>query len=174
MIRGTTAQFKFKLPCAKGNLLYATVKFWQPGNSGTLESPLPITKRLADCYGFEPSEPINIEKWNSGNYEEIKANLGIGGKSWNELTDEEKKKFATDSFGELHISLIAEETLRFSDKSKARVQLRAQQKDGTVFASHEQLISVYPINDDIIADDPSFPEDENGDGLIILDGKPIG
>ena len=173
MIRGTTAQFKFKLPCAKGNLLYATVKFWQPGNSGTLEAPLPITKRLADCYGFESSEQINIEKWNSGNYEEIKSNLGISGKSWNELTDEEKKKFATESFEELCVSLTAEETLRFSDQSKAKVQLRAQQKDGTVFASHQQLITVYPIIDDIITDDPSFPEDENSDGLIVLDGKPI-
>lgn len=174
MIRGTTAQFKFKLPCVKGNLLYATIKFWQPGNSGTLEAPLPITKRLADCYGFETNEQINIEKWNSQNYEEIKDKLGISGKAWNELTAEEKKQFATDSFEELCVSLTAEETLRFSDKFKARVQLRAQQKDGTVFASHQQLTTVYPINDDIIADDPSFPEDEDGDGLIILDGKPIG
>jgi hypothetical protein len=173
MIRGTTAQFKFKLPCAKGNLLFATIKFWQPGNPGTIEAPLPITKKLAHCTGLETNEQININKWNSQEYEEIKHNLGIGEKAWDALTDEEKRQFAEASFDELYISLTAEETLRFSDKSKARVQLRAQQKDGTVFASHQQLITVYPINDDIVTEDPSFPEDEDDDGLIILDGKPI-
>lgn len=175
MIRGTTAQFKFKLPCAKGNLLYATIKFWQPGNTGTLEAPLPITKKLINCYGYETNESINKEKWNSGNYEEIKSMMGATDKSWDELADEEKKNFATQSFDELWISLNAEETLRFSDKFKARVQLRAQQKDGTVFASHQQLITVYPINDEIVGDDDNWlPDDEDSDGLIILDGMPIG
>ena len=172
MIRGTTAQFKFKLPCAKGNLESATIKFWQPGNLGTLGASLPIVKKLKDCSGYETNETTNIEKWNSGDYEELKIILGVSGKSWNELTDQEKKIFARESFDELHVSLTAEETLRFSDKSKARVQLRAQQKDNTVFASHQQLISVYP--NDIIEDIPSLPDDEgNDDDLIILDGMPI-
>lgn len=172
MIRGTTAQFKFKLPCARGNLLTATIKFWQPGNAGTLEAPLPIIKKMADCSGYESNESINIEKWNSGDYEEFKITLGLSDKLWNELTDEEKKIFARESFDELHISLTAEETLRFSDKFKAKVQLRAQQKDSTVFASHQQLITVYP--NDIVEDIPTLPDDEDGDGLIILDGMPIG
>ena len=129
MIRGTTAQFKFKLPYKKGELSWATIKFWQPGNNGTLTTPLPITKRLYSCTGADDSE-------------------------------------------ELYVSLTAEETLRFSDKYKAKVQLRAQHESGTVFASDEQLISVYPINDDLVTDDPTMPG-ENEEGLIILDGEPI-
>ena len=39
MIRGTTAQFKFKLPYAKNELQWITMKFWQPGNDGTTEAP---------------------------------------------------------------------------------------------------------------------------------------
>lgn len=49
MIRGTTAQYKFKLPCTKDELVWATIKFWQSGNSGTTDAPLPITKRLYHC-----------------------------------------------------------------------------------------------------------------------------
>lgn len=128
MIRGTTAQFKFKLPYQKSELQWATMKFWQPGNSGTLDAPLPITKRLANCSAPE------------------------------------------DSY-ELCVSLNAEETMRFSDKLKARAQLRAQTIDGTTFASHQQLITVYPINDDILTDDPTLPAEE--DGWIILDGEPV-
>lgn len=129
MIRGTTAQFRFKLPYAKQDLLWATMKFWQPGNDGTPLAPLPITKRLEHCSAPE------------------------------------------DSY-ELCVNLTAEETLRFSDKLKARVQLRAQTLDGTTFASRETLVSVYPINDDITTDDPTLP-DPDSMGLIILDGKSI-
>ena len=129
MIRGTTAQFRFKIPYAKGELEWATIKFWQPGNEGTPLAPLPITKRLEHC----------------------SASL--------------------DSY-ELCINLTAEETLRFSDKLKARVQLRARTNEGTVFGSRETLISVYPINDDIVTDDPSLPEPDST-GLIVLDGKSV-
>ena len=129
MIRGTTAQFRFKIPYKKEELLWATMKFWQPGNNGTPMAQLPITKKLEHC-----SE--------------------------------------TDDSYELCINLTANETLRFSDKLKARVQLRAQTIDGATFASRETLVSVYPINDDIVTDDPEFPGPDNM-GLIILDGKPI-
>lgn len=129
MIRGTTAQFKFKLPYKKSELDWATIKFWQPGNAGTLEAPLPITKRLIHC-----SAPENSN--------------------------------------ELYISLSAEETLRFSDKFKAKAQLRAQANDGTTFASHQQTIAVYPINDEIVKDDPLMPG-ANEDGWVILDGESI-
>ena len=130
MIRGTTAQFRFKLPYTKGELGWATIKFWQPNNNGTITAPLPITKRLADCSG----------------------------------ADDEK---------ELCVTLTAEETTRFSDRFKAKVQLRAQRsKDGVVFASEEESITVYPINDDILTDDPTMPS-ENEEGWIILDGGTI-
>lgn len=130
MIRGTTAQFKFKLPYKIYELNWATIKFWQPGNSGTLDAPLPITKRKDDCS-------------------------------------------ATDNPNELCVSLTASETLRFSDKIKARVQLRAEANDGTTFASRESLITVYPISDDIVTDDPSLPDIPTGDNFITLDGMSI-
>lgn len=130
MIRGTTAQFRFKLPYTKGELVWATIKFWQPGNTGTVESPLPITKRLNHCLG-------------------------------------------SDDLCELYVNLTAEETMRFSDKFKAKTQLRAQRvEDGVVFASPEQDITVYPINDDLIADDPILPAPDE-EGWIILDGEKI-
>lgn len=128
MIRGTTTQFKFKLPYKKNELNWATMKFWQPGNNGTIDASLPITKRLQHCTAPE------------------------------------------DSY-ELCVTLTAEETLRFSDKVKAKAQLRAQTNDGAVFASHQQEITVYPINDDIITDDPSMPAEE--EGWIILDGETV-
>lgn len=126
MIRGTTAQFKFKIPYPKKELLWARIKFWQPGNP--IDS-LPITKELSNCTASEDSE-------------------------------------------ELCISLTTEETLRFSDKFKAKVQLRAQHEHGTVFASHQQSITVYPILDDMTVEDPELPG-ANEDGWIILDGDKI-
>jgi hypothetical protein len=129
MIRGTTAGFKFKLPYTKQDLLWVTIKFWQPGNKGTSLAPLPITKKKEQC-------------------------------------------LETQDAYEICVSLTPEETLRFSDQSKAVVQLRAQTYDGVTFASKETLVSVYPIHDDIITDDPTFPEADNT-GVIILDGQSI-
>ena len=129
MIRGTTAQFKCKLPYAKQDLLWVTIKFWQPGNNGTSLAPLPITKRKDHC-------------------------------------------LESQDVYELCVNLTPEETLRFSDQLKAVVQLRAQTVDGTTFASKETLVSVYPINDDIVTDDPTLP-DADSSGVIILDGKSI-
>lgn len=125
MVRGTTAQFKFKLPYEKSELAEVIIKFWQPGM--TLEN-LPITRTLDHC-----SE--NIPK-------------------------------------ELCVSLDATETLWFSDKVKAKVQLRARTNDGTAFASHQHSITVYPINDDIIIDD-ELGSAPIKDGWVVLDGKPI-
>ena len=132
MIRGTTAQFNFKLPYKKSDLVWATIKFWQPGHSGVLGEPWPIKRTLDDCSGTDG-----------------------------------------DSY-ELRVSLSANETLRFSSEFKAKVQLRAQNKDGVVFASREQSIAVYPINKDIVTDDdPILPEANNG-GWVVLDGESIG
>ena len=127
MIRGTTAQFRFKLPYKKSELEWATIQFWQPGN---MNSNLPITKRLEHCD-------------------------------------------APDDSTELCVSLIAEETQRFSEKYKAKVQLRAQHmKSGTVFGSRPQLITVYPMPDHILEEDSTLPA-VNDDGWIILDGETI-
>ena len=127
MIRGTTAQFKFKLPYPKEELLWATIKFWQPNNSNPY---LPITKKLEHCD-------------------------------------------SSDDGNELYVSLTSDETIRFSEKCKARVQMRAQHgPSGTVFGNHPQLITVYPMNDEILEEDPTMPA-VNKEGWIILDGETI-
>ena len=131
MIRGTTAQFKFKLPYKKSELLWANIQFWQPGNPG-IGNPLPITKTLQHCTG-----PEDVE--------------------------------------ELCVALLPEETMRFSDKFKAKVQLRAYNKDtASVFASRQQSITVYPLNDAIINPEDSIPPiPDNNEGWVIFDGESI-
>lgn len=127
MIRGTTAQFKFKIPCTHDELNWVAIKFWQDGNTGTEDAPLPIIRRELDC-SMSPS-------------------------------------------GELCVSLTAGETKRFSDKNKAKVQLTAEKWDGTRFASHVQLITVYP-NDIMNPPDVTLP-DNTGDDWTRLDGGKI-
>lgn len=58
MIKGTTAQFKLKLPCTKADLLWATMTVGQTGNSGTTSAPLPIIKRKSDCTGDDTSKEL--------------------------------------------------------------------------------------------------------------------
>ena len=127
MIRGTTAQFKFKLPYALSQLNNLTIKFWQPNNPS---KSLPIYKYKANC--------------------------------------EERVE------GEIYVSLRPSDTALFSDKYKAKLQLRAQPAIGAPFGSKEQLITVYPMPDDIIIDDPTIdPEVPTEEGWIILDGDVI-
>ena len=126
MIRGTTAQFKFKLPYTLESLQWVKMQFWQPGNNGTTEAPLPIVKRKTDLSGDSK---------------------------------------------ELIVPLTSHETLRFTDKLKAKVQLRGQHLDGTVFASLPQLVTVYPLPDHLV-DEPILPG-EDDDGWVILDGSEI-
>lgn len=125
MIRGTTAQFKFKLPYKKNELEWVTIKFWQPRNSSPL---LPITRVLSQCDGDADST-------------------------------------------ELCTSLTAEETKIFLDDRKAMVQFRARHTNGTVFGSRPNLITVYPMLDDIIEENPTF--DNVSEGFVILDGDPV-
>ena len=127
MIRGTTAQFIFKIPYAKEELAWVTIKFWQPNN---LSAFLPITKKLEHCD-------------------------------------------TTNNSMELCVSLTADETMRFSEKYKAKVQLRGQHSEnGTVFGNRSQLITVYPMNDEILEEDPTMPP-VNEDNWVIFDGKDI-
>lgn len=50
------------------------------------------------------------------------------------------------------------------------MQLRARHTaSGTVFGSRPELITVYPILDDIVEEDPIMPI-ENENGWVILDG----
>jgi hypothetical protein len=50
MIRGTTAHFRFALPCSCADVQAATITFWQEFNNGPApQRPLPIVKVLAQC-----------------------------------------------------------------------------------------------------------------------------
>ena len=130
MIRGTNAEFRFKLPYDFSELSVVQIAFWQDNNSGpSNDRPLPIYKIKEQC---------------------------IQGSNPNELS----------------ITLNQEETLRFTEKRKARVQLRATTTTGVFFASKEQLISVYPVYNDSVLDEEILPT-PSYDGLILLDGQNI-
>ena len=114
-------------------------------------------------YSFDSLEFVTIKFWQPGNPSEM---LPI-------------KKTKTNCYSpsgstELYVSLSASETKEFSDKYKARVQLRAQVYGGSSFGSRQQLITVYPMLDEIIEDgtttEPSTPTESRP---IILDGGEI-
>lgn len=143
MIRGTTAQFQFKLPYNKNNVSVAEVTFWQPGNQNGLKEdfPLPIIK---------------------GYTKQISADGSIVTSGpWNWLDDYT-----------LSVRLDQQETATFSDKYKARYQLRASTVDGLVFGSNEELVTVYPVFRDIPIGDVIMPNPAD-DGYIVLDGDDI-
>lgn len=129
MIRGTSQEFRCKLPCAYEELETVKVVFWQENYNGPVGyRPLPIVKVLAQCA-------------------KVGANV-------------------------LSITLNQEETLRFTEKRKAKAQLRALTKSGVPIATKERLIKVYPVYDDSILGGDIAPTPTYED-LIILDGQPI-
>ena len=70
------------------------------------------------------------------------------------------------------ITLNQEETLRFTENRKAKVQLRGVTEDGRPIATKERLITVYPVHDDSIIDGDIIPTPTYED-FIILDGENI-
>ena len=73
---------------------------------------------------------------------------------------------------EIAVVLSQEETLRFSDKRKGKVQFRAYSNSGSCFASKQELFTVYPLRDDDVLGDVVLPTPDNGD-IVILDGEHI-
>ena len=112
---------------------------------------------------------VNIKFWQDGNAGSPTGSLPI-------IKTLAHCFYSSDPY-ELYITLLPTETMQFSDKMKAKVQLGAQVVDGTTFASRETLISVYPINDDIMdgegGSDIPMPPDVDNDGIIVLDGSAI-
>ncbi len=78
----------------------------------------------------------------------------------------------TESPQELAVILGQEETLRFSDKRKGKVQMRAYSESGACFACKPTLFNVYPIIDETILGETILPTPDDGD-MIILDGEHI-
>lgn len=79
---------------------------------------------------------------------------------------------ACENANEISTTLTEEETLRFSEETKAYVQLRAQTYDGITFATKQETITVYPIYGDGTLDENILPT-PSYDGWIYLDGHPI-
>lgn len=130
MIRGTNAEFRFKLPYDFSDISTVKITFWQDNNNGpSKDRPLPIIKTIGQC---SQGDQANV----------------------------------------CSVTLNQEETLRFTEKRKAKVQLRAITSTGTPIASPQQLITVYPVYDDTVLDDVVLPT-PSYDELIILDGRQI-
>jgi hypothetical protein len=84
------------------------------------------------------------------------------------------KDFAeSDDSYELTVELTVADTKKFSDKKKAKAQLAAQLKPafgGRKFASQQQLITVYPIQDDLVGGNDTTDDAPIENGWTILDG----
>lgn len=181
MIRGTTAQFTFNMPYEFDKLCIIEATFWQPGNSGTVEAPLPITRIYSRNFttidvsalpDIEEADSKIIYKvgeeycradgpdWiKSTNLNEVYINNGIRPDENNA-----KKLFAT---------LTVEETLRFVDTRKGYVQIKAYcDQDNVTFGSKPELFTVYPAKSTSLFGDLG-PGSIDYDGAQILDAGEI-
>lgn len=208
MIRGTTAPFRIKLPYTIGELEWVTIKWWQDGNKGTSDAPLPITKKLAHCamsniYKCELSNdiiqneqyyfmieritycfiaPQNIGAGTILQYDARTQTLTVGNTIINlsilaidHPSNMNGLIFINEACHtkELYVTLSAEETMRFSDRHKAKMQLRGKlASNGRIFGCKPRLLTVYPISDDLLNDDKESPETDDY-GWIVLDGPSI-
>lgn len=73
---------------------------------------------------------------------------------------------------EMTVVLSQEETLRFSDRRKGKVQFRSYSDGGSCIASKQEIFTVYPMQGDDVLGDVVIPTPNNKD-IIILDGKNI-
>jgi hypothetical protein len=60
LIRATCQGFRFKLPYSFERIKNVQITFWQEGNEGTDDCPLPITKVLADCTGEHDGKELSV------------------------------------------------------------------------------------------------------------------
>ena len=125
------------------------------GTSTTFKIKLPVA--INDCTW------IRIKFWQPNNPSELLP-----------ITRTKDHCSTTDDPTELLVSLTAEETARFSDKYKGKMQYRAlHEGSSTVFGNLPWLFTVYPMRDDIIEEDPILPP-VNEENLLIFDGGIIG
>lgn len=114
-------------------------------------------------YDFDTLESASVTFWQEGN----------GGPALDRPLPITKTKengdliYLTNNKRIVIASLTREETLRFITERKAKTQLVAQTRSGIDFASKEKYITVYPIVDDSVDDEPILPPD---DDLVVLDG----
>ena len=72
----------------------------------------------------------------------------------------------------IFVTLTEEETLRFSDRLHAKVQFRAQAKDGTTFANELALVRVYPVAPDGTTGDDMIPTSD-WEWVVVDGGSPV-
>jgi hypothetical protein len=76
------------------------------------------------------------------------------------------------SLNELSVTLNQEETLRFTDRKKGKVQLYAKTIAGQPIMDKERLFTVYPVYDDSIIDDNMVPT-PSPEEWLYFDGQDI-
>lgn len=172
MVRGTTAQFKFKTPKSFSELCIIEAVFGQKGNVGTIEAPLPI-KKVYNRHAVtiktwsEEEKDINKVYFDGTNYYKYENDKW---EIYNSLTEVIRNDgFQPDPNNPkiLFTSLSAAETMRFSDKRKGYVQIVTWcDRDGVTTGSHEYEFMIYPIRTNGIVGDvtsgvpgPSFTDD---------------
>lgn len=96
MVRGTTTQFRFKLPRKSSELESVKIVFWQDGYSGpSADRPLPIIKTLKQCSVLNSEYELNIT-----------------------LSQEETLRFSDDRKGYVQLHALAIDGLAYSHKKR--------------------------------------------------------
>lgn len=117
-------------------------------------------------YAVGELEWVTIKWWQDGNKGTMTAPLPITKGLDHCVIEDNNSK-------ELYVILTAEETLRFSDKHKAKMQLRAKlASNGRIFGCKPRIVTVYPINDDFFGGE--IGGTDFFDDWIVLDGESIG
>lgn len=150
MIRGTTAPFKFEVPYDTSTISAIVATFNQKHWRGTDVARLPIEKWYTASWVAQEDGSMKLTETRNDGF-----------------------AFSPTNPREIQTNLTEEETLRFSDKEKAYMQIRVQFDidGGTVTrASLPQKITVYPVlNDSQIG--PPTPSDVIEDIYIFDAGK---
>ena len=93
MIRGTSAQFKFKLPYSYDDLSAVKIAFWQTNDKGINE--IIVTKTLADCKGGDdPNElSVTLQDWETDDFSDRKkAYVQLKGRTKNNVFASEQEQ----------------------------------------------------------------------------------
>ena len=159
MIRGTTAQFKFKMPKSFNDLCIVEAIFGQKGNVGTIEAPLPIKKiynrqSITIETWSEADKDINKVYFDGTSYYKYENNEWVTYNSIAEVARNDGLQPDPNNPQILLASLSAAETMRFSDKRKGYVQVITYiDTDDITIGSYAYEFMIYPIQtDDIIGD----------------------
>ena len=107
---------------------------------------------------------IEIKLWQPENYVSAGRSLSIT-KILNQCSYTPQSK-------DIYVTYTPEETARFSDKLKARIQLKGRSAEGVVFATEQEMVTVYPIYDDSMLEDITPSTGIDGD-YIILDAGAV-